>query len=277
MQQDVTFGDYRFDVETRRLWAGEREIRLTPKASDVLKVLVTNAGRPVSKEDLFAAVWTDTAVSDDALTSCIQELRRALEDNSKQPRFIETRHRRGYQFVAPLSEPARDEPAVAVTAAAVTHESSALAVLPSVDMSPGRDQDYLCEGLAEELINALTQIDGLRVAARTSSFQFRTAGADIREIGHQLNVGTLLEGSVRKADNRLRVTVQMIDIATGFHRWSQRFDRTLDDVFAIQDEIAEGVATLLRGNVLSHRIEHDTDYDTVRDDPRFKALLARLK
>jgi DNA-binding winged helix-turn-helix (wHTH) protein/pimeloyl-ACP methyl ester carboxylesterase len=102
----VKFSGYRFEPETGRLWSGAREIRLTPKASDVLKQLVLHAGEPVSKADLFATVWNGTAVSDDALTSCIQELRRALEDNSKQPRFIETRHRRGYRFVAPLSETA---------------------------------------------------------------------------------------------------------------------------------------------------------------------------
>jgi len=99
----VTFGDYRFEPETGRLWSGAREIRLTPKASEVLKQLVLHAGEPVSKADLFATVWSGTAVSDDALTSCIQELRRALDDNPKQPRFIETRHRRGYRFVAALS------------------------------------------------------------------------------------------------------------------------------------------------------------------------------
>jgi adenylate cyclase len=120
-------------------------------------------------------------------------------------------------------------------------------------MSPERDQDYLCEGLAEELINALTHVDGLRVASRTASFQFRDAGADVRAVGHHLGVGTLLEGSVRKADNRLRVTVQLIEVATGLHRWSQRFERTLDDVFAIEDEIAESVATSLRGSMLSGR------------------------
>ena len=105
-EQGVTFDGYRFETETGRLWSGTREIRLTPKASDVLKTLVLHAGEPVSKEDLFATVWSGTAVSDDALTSCIQELRRALEDDSKEPRFIETRHRRGYRFVAPLSEDA---------------------------------------------------------------------------------------------------------------------------------------------------------------------------
>ena len=104
MEQSVSFGRYRFDLETGRLWSGKREVKLTPKASAVLKALVTHAGQPVRKEELFASVWNGTVVSDDALTSCIQELRRALADNAKQPRFIETRHRRGYQFVARVSE-----------------------------------------------------------------------------------------------------------------------------------------------------------------------------
>jgi TolB-like protein/Flp pilus assembly protein TadD len=250
MKQGVNFGDYRFDFETGRLWSGEREVRLTPKASAVLKVLVTHAGKPVTKEELFASVWNGTVVSDDALTSCVQELRKALADDSRQPRFIETRHRRGYRFVAPVSEAVAEDVA---DSPLPTDDISAIAVLPFADMSPGRDQDYLCEGLAEELINALTHIDGLRVAARTASFQFRASGADVRAVGRHLGVGTLLEGSVRKADNRLRVTVQLIEVATGYHRWSQRFDRTLDDVFAIQDEIAESVATSLRGSVLSGR------------------------
>jgi TolB-like protein len=250
MEHGVAFGGYRFEVETARLWSGAREIRLTPKAAAVLKALVMHAGQPVSKEALFATVWSGTAVSDDALTSCIQELRRALEDDARQPRFIETRHRHGYQFVARLSAAAAEGVA---DSPVPTSDIATIAVLPFADMSPDRDQDYLCEGFAEELINALTQVDGLRVAARTASFQFRTAGADIREIGRQLGVGTLLEGSVRKADDRLRVTVQLIEVATGFHRWSRRFDRTLDDVFAMQDEIAESVATSLRGSVLSRR------------------------
>ena len=103
IEKGVAFGGYRFESQTGRLWSGAREIRLTPKASEVLKQLVLHAGEPVSKSDLFATVWGGTAVSDDALTTCVQELRRALEDDSKQPRFIETRHRRGYRFIAPLS------------------------------------------------------------------------------------------------------------------------------------------------------------------------------
>jgi len=250
MNSGVNFEGFRFELVSGRLWSGDREVRLTPKAADVLKLLVARAGTPVSKDELFATVWSGTAVSDDALTSCIQELRRSLADDSKQPRFIETRHRRGYQFIARLTVPTvGTEP----QPAAPPSELSAIAVLPFADMSADRDQDYLCDGLAEEIINALTQIDGLRVVARTASFQYRAAGADVREIGRQLGVGTLLEGSVRKADNRLRVTVQLIETATGFHRWSQRFDRALNDVFVIEDEIAESVVTSLRGGFLSGR------------------------
>jgi TolB-like protein/Tfp pilus assembly protein PilF len=142
---------------------------------------------------------------------------------------------------------------------------SSIAVLPFTDMSPTRDQDYLCEGLAEELINSLTRIDGLRIAARSSSFQFRGSAGDIRAVGQQLGVATVVEGSVRKAGDRLRINVQLVDVADGYQRWSERYDRKLEDVFAIQDEIAERVATSLRG-VLSlqekqalHRPETDVE------------------
>jgi len=247
IETTVVFGEYRFDLRAARLRSNGQEIRLTPKASAVLKILVERAGHPVTKEELFTTVWKDTVVSDDALTSCIQELRRALEDDARHPRFIETRHRRGYQFVASVS----DIPSEFQTEAHA--DGLSIAVLPFADMSPGRDQEYLCEGFAEELINALTRIDSLRVASRTASFQFRNAGANIREVGRQLGVANLVEGSVRKADDLLRVTVQVIEVSTGYHRWSERFDRKLDDVFAIQDEIARNVVVSLRGNMLPNR------------------------
>ena len=247
MQELVSFGVYRFDLRTAQLWAGAQEIRLTPKAAAVLNVLVVHGGQPVSRDALFTSVWNDTVVSDDALTSCIQELRRALGDDPRRPRFIETRHRFGYHFVAPVVEVAGDDERPGLRAS----DTAAIAVLPFVDMSPGGDHEYLCEGLAEELINALSHVDGLRVAARTASFQFRGAVADLRVVGRHLRVGTLLEGSVRRFGNRLRVTVQLIDVATGYHRWSQRFDRTLDDVLVVQADIAQSIAT-------SVRIVHET-------------------
>jgi adenylate cyclase len=250
MSDHVGFGDFRFEPLTARLWQGEREIKLTRKAAAVLALLVDRAGQPVAKQELFASVWSNTIVSDDALVTCIQELRKALGDDAKQPRYIETRHRSGYLFLAKVSRSAR---ARSDELASAAPDASAIAVLPFTDMSPGRDQDYFCEGLAEELIDALTHVDGLRVAARSSSFQFRGGGVDVREAGRHLGVGALLEGSVRKDGDRLRITVQLIDVASGYHKWSQRFDRNVGDVFAIQDEIAETVATTLRGGALSQR------------------------
>ena len=242
MSQSLGFGEFRFQPDTGQLWLRGEEVRLTPKAADVLKILVSHAGAPVSKGDLFASVWPDVAVTDDALTTCIQELRRLLGDDAKRPQFIETRHRRGYQFIAPVS---REDTPAPVTGSKTSPAISSIAVLPFADMSPDHDQEYLCEGLAEELINALTQVDGLRVAARTASFQFRGKGEDVQTVGRQLNVETLLEGSVRKSDERLRVTVQLIEVASGYHRWSHRFDGQFKDVFAIQDEISESVARSL--------------------------------
>ena len=255
MTQQLSFGRYRFEPATARLWADQREVKLTRKAASVLGMLVDRAGQPVTKQELFASVWSNTVVSDDALTTCIQELRKALGDDAKQPRYIETRHRYGYCFVAELTS---DMPAPPVRApepaAAATSDQPAIAVLPFMDMSPSRDQDYFCEGLAEELIDALTHVDGLRVACRSSSFQFRGAGVDLREVGRQLGVSSIVEGSVRRAGDQLRITVQLIDVATGYHKWSQRFERTLGDVFAIQDEIAAKVATTMRGGAaLSQR------------------------
>ena len=121
-----------------------------------------------------------------------------------------------------------------------------IAVLPFADMSPEKDQDYFCEGMAEEIINTLTALDGLHVASRTSAFLAKAKNFDIAEIGTRLKVGAVLEGSVRKAGNRLRVTAQLIKVSDGYHLWSERYDREMDDVFAVQDEIAQSVTDALQ-------------------------------
>jgi len=241
------FGPFRLEVQERRLMRENNAITLTGKAFETLRVLVERHGSLVSKNDLMTAVWPETTVEENNLDRNISAVRKALGQKIAGPQYIETVPRVGYRFVAQVSEVADG----ATPSASPTQKISAIAVLPFADMSPARDQDYLCEGLAEEIINALAQVDGLRVASRTASFQFRASGADVRAVGQQLGVGSLLEGSVRKMDDCLRVTVQLIEVASGFHRWSRRFDRKFDDVFTIQDEIAESVATSLRGNVLS--------------------------
>ena len=139
---------------------------------------------------------------------------------------------------------------VATVVSAIQPDLPSIAVLPFDDMSPQKDQDYFCEGMAEEIINALTGLEGLRVAARTSSSQSKRQDLSVGQIGQQLNVGTVLEGSVRKAGNRLRITAQLINVSDGFHLWSERYDRDMDDVFAVQDDIARTVVEKLKVKLL---------------------------
>lgn len=176
---------------------------------------------------------------------------RELEDSL---RLLETTSSSSTSAVAGVTVPsAADSSDVAGAGASdITADRSSVAVLPFVDMSGGGDHAYFCEGVAEELINALARVEGLRVASRTSSFLFRDAGLDIREIGRRLDVGTVLEGSVRKAGDRLRVSAQLIDAGDGCQLWSDRYDRRMRDVLAIQDEIAGAAAEALRG-VLTDR------------------------
>ena len=158
----------------------------------------------------------------------------------------------GDQSLKNISDPVRvfrvlDEAATApkVTTPA-TADRPSIVVLPFADMSADKDQEYFCDGMAEEVINALTQLEGLHVVARTSAFSFKGRDVDVREIGEKLGVRSVLEGSVRKAENRLRIAAQLINVADGYHLWSERFDRQLDDVFAIQDEIAGSIVEILK-------------------------------
>jgi len=243
------FGPFRLDLRERRLSRGRAVIPLRLKVFDTLVVLVENAGRLVTKQELLDRVWPETSVEENNLNHNMSVLRKALGDRATGQHFIETVPRVGYRFIADVESP-DDQSA---DAAAPGPEVTSIAVLPFADMSPSRDEGYLCEGVAEEIINALTHVDGVRVVSRSASFQFRGPAVNVTVAGQQLGVGALLEGSIRKTEQRLRITVQLVDVSTGYHRWSLRFDRTLDDVFAIQDEIAEAVVDSLRGGEMSQR------------------------
>ena len=139
-----------------------------------------------------------------------------------------------------------------------TRWQNSIAVLPFVDMSPAKDQEYFCDGIAEEIINALTHVQDLHVVARTSAFSFRGKDLDVREIGSKLNVNTILEGSIKKAGNRLRITTQLVNVADGYHLWSERYDRDMEDIFAIEDEISLAVVDRLKVRLLSGEKEKIT-------------------
>jgi adenylate cyclase len=242
LAQVIEFDNHVFQPDSGQLWRGGQALHLTPRAAALLRVLVEQPGMPVSKQQLFERVWSGTVVSDDALTSCILELRKALGDDPRKPRYIETRHRHGYRFIAGTRAGAM---------APATQALPSIAVLPFTDISPGHDQGYYCDGLAIELVNRLSQVPGLRVASRTASFQFREQGADVAAVARQLGARYLLEGSIRKSKELLHVTVQLVDVDSGYHAWSRQYDRAPDDVFAIQSEIIEGVGQVLVGAELS--------------------------
>lgn len=155
-----------------------------------------------------------------------------------------------------------------IDAAQSPERGATIAVLPFANMSADKENEYFGDGLAEELINTLAQVPGLRVAGRTSSFVFRGKDIDLQEVGRRLNVEHLLEGSVRRAGNRIRVTAQLIKVADGFHLWSERFDRELTDIFAIQDEVTHAIASALRINCRQIRRRRD---DTRRTFARMRS------
>ncbi len=257
------------------------EAHVSPRAMDVLLYLARRAGEVVSREEFDEAVWNSVVVSDDALTRCVSELRRVLGDTAGAPRFIKTIPKRGYQLVAPVEPSERPSGqaelpiaglaqdrasririfailAVLTVALVLTvllvrsiDESAArkpsIAVLAFDDLSAQGDQSYFADGISEEILNALAQIPELKVVGRNSAFSFKGQHHDLRDLGRALGVDHVLEGSVRRQDDRVRITAQLITVDDGFHLWSDTYDRQLDDIFAIQEDIARSVAAKLPG------------------------------
>jgi adenylate cyclase len=270
--QFYRFGEFTLDAGQKVLLRQGKPLLLAPKIIEALLTLVQNSGRIVEKEDLMARLWPDTFVEESNLTYSIVQLRKTLGDDARRPRYIETIPKRGYRFIADVEEVLSDmsivsnelatiyaEQVEGVKAGAEEQQDSegrsrviterrvaSIAVLPFLDMSPDRDQGYFCEGLADELINSLASLPNLHVASRTSSFRFKSPTLDIREVGQRLNVNTVLEGSVRKAGSNLRITAQLISAIDGYQLWSGKYDRRLEDIFAVQEDIARNTVRALK-------------------------------
>lgn len=238
------FGDREVDTRLRQIQARGELVDAQPKAFDLLVYLIENRDRVVDKDELLERLWSGTIVTDSALNQIVRKARSVAGDDGNRQAVIRTVQRRGFRFVAAV-QAQNGESSAGAAHANPTAEPS-VAVLPFADMSPERDQEYFCDGMVEEIITELTHVPGLRVAARTSSFAFKQRADDVRDIGRQLGVNSVLEGSVRKAGDTLRVTAQLIDAATGFHLWSERWDRKLEDMLAIQGEIGLRIAAVLR-------------------------------
>lgn len=218
---------------------------------DLLVLLASAGGRVVSKDEIIAVVWHGRFISEASLTRTMADLRRALDDTARQPRYIETIPKRGYRLVEavlPIQGAEKEGRRPGAPMAPVEPPRDAepsLAVLPFTDLGPGDPDRSFGDGLTEEVINVVTRVPGLRVIARTSSFAAAALGSDIDDIGKRLGVTHLLEGSVRRAGGRVRVAAQLIRASDRCHVWSERYDRRLTDVFAIQDDIADAIATRL--------------------------------
>src|SRR6188474_2094426 len=245
----LTFGRYRLDPR-RGLKSGAREIRLTPKALALLSFLAERPGEVITKEELFGAVWPEVAVGDAALVTCIQELRKALRDDARRPRYIETLHRRGYRFIAKAASSARPLPVSGEKALPLPDRPS-IAVLPFANMSDDPDQDHFADGISEDLITGLSHIRWLFVIARNSSFVYKNRAVDVKDVSRALGVRYVLEGSVRRVGKRLRISAQLIDAITGGHHWAERYDRELGDIFAVQDDINRSVAAAIEPQLLA--------------------------
>ena len=301
---------FRLDSANHLLWRNGDRVALAPKAFDVLAYLVEHAGRVVTQDEILEALWSETYVNPEVLRKYILEIRRALGDRPNNPEFIETLPKRGYQFLAAVTDEStaerpdvltphateeqgtekNDGPAIArskreslsgkrrlwklalvpvlllVLLAAVMvgyhlvrqkrrnsvpiASAASIAVLPFADMSPAKDHEYFSDGLAEQLIDDLAKVSGLKVIGRSSAFQFKGKSEDVRDVGRTLGVANVLEGSVRREGNHVRITAELIKADDGFQLWSQTYDREIRDIFAVQDEIALAATQALQVKLL---------------------------
>jgi TolB-like protein len=248
-----TIGPFRLDADAEVLFRGNEPVALGRRAVAVLRVLVERAGALVSKDALIEAARSGQAVEESNLTVQVAALRRVLGEEPGGDRWIETLTRRGYRFVGPVGakdEGAASEPAIEGAPTLALPDKPSIAVLPFNNLSGDREQEYFADGIAEDIITALARARWFFVTARNSSFAFKDKAVGVKQIARDLGVQYVLEGSVRKSDDRVRIAAQLIDAPAGIHAWGERYDRELRDIFAVQDEITERVAGAIEPELL---------------------------
>jgi TolB-like protein len=250
------FDNHRLDTERRELHRGSERIAVEPQVFDLLIYLLQNRDRVVSKDDLFASVWGGRVVSDSTLTSRINAARKALGDSGEDQKLIRTVARKGVRFVGVVDTRSNGaEPSLAAAGADEIHEQSrpamplpdrpAIAVLPFTNMSGDPEQEYFSDGISEDIITALSKLRWFFVIARNSSFTYKGKAVHMKQVAEELGVRYVVEGSVRKGGDRVRITAQLNDVATGSHLWAEKYDRSMADVFAVQDEITEAIVAAI--------------------------------
>jgi TolB-like protein/DNA-binding winged helix-turn-helix (wHTH) protein len=261
------FEDFRLDADRQELRRGSVVVCVEPQVFDLLFYLIRNRGHIVTKDDLIAHVWKGRIVSDSALTSRITMARRAVDDSGTAQRLIRTVNRKGLRFVGEVREIADDDsarasprmgasqgPALELLLGGSTPrvpDKPSIAVLPFTNMSGDPEQEYFSDGITEDIITALSRLRWFFVIARNSSFAYKGENVDVREIGRDLGVRYVLEGSVRKSGYRLRVSAQLVDAASGNHMWAECYDRELMDMFAVSDDLSANVAAAIEPRLVA--------------------------
>ncbi|MGY4479752.1 winged helix-turn-helix domain-containing tetratricopeptide repeat protein [Bradyrhizobium sp. USDA 3364] len=242
------FGPYRLDAKAEMLFRASEPVALGRRAVLLLRLLVERAGAPVSKDALVEAAWPGLAIEESNLTVQIAALRRAFADTDGGASWIETLPRRGYRYVGPPVATLSESGSPASPAPAMSDKPS-LAVLPLSNLSGDPAQDYFSDGITGDIIAELSRFKSLFVVARHSSFAYRGKTAEIKRVGRELGVRYVAEGSVRTIGSRVRVTIQLLDAASGYNLWTERYDRDLEDIFALQDEIVRAIVAALPGRL----------------------------
>ncbi len=214
-------------------------IKLEPKSMQLLICLAERAGEVLSVDELLDLVWKNVVVSPDSVYAAVAALRRTLGDDPKNPRYIANVARRGYRLIAPVSpwvDPPTDATSNAIAAPALSDKPS-IAVIPFLNLSGDPGQEYFSDGVTEDIITELSRWRRISVRSRSASFRYRGAAVDMKQVARELDVRFVVEGSVRRMGERIRISAQLIDAAIGSHIWSEKFDRGLDEIFSVQDRV----------------------------------------
>src|SRR3954470_1353525 len=253
------FNNHVLDAGLRELSRSGQAIAIEPQVFDLLIYLVENRDHVVTKDDLFESIWGGRIVSESTLTSRINAARKAVGDTGKDQILIRTIARKGFRFVGDVSVSSTqvaplqprtvqldDDEAEADSVSLAPLDRPAIAVLPFTNLSGEPEQEYFSEGISEDIITALSKLRWFYVIARNSAFVYKGKAVHLKQIGEELGVGYVVEGSVRKEGDQIRITAQLNDVSTGSHLWAERYDRNLADVFAVQDEITQAVVAAIQ-------------------------------
>jgi len=264
-----TFDRFCLDTDRYELRRDGTPIHIEPQVIELLKLLLESGGRMVSKDEMIEKIWRGRIVSEAAISSRIKAARQALDDDGQAQRYIRTVHRKGFRFVAAVSRTGVDvgQPPIGQeagqtvpqppTAAPDVNPSPGegrasrptVAVLPFGNLSPDPEQEYFSDGVTADVISRLSKHRWINVIARNTTFSFKGRAMDVRELGALLQADYVVEGSVQRSGNRIRVGVELVDSRSGHSRWSERYDRELEDIFALQDEITETIAARLEPEI----------------------------